>query len=131
MFPNKTHKNCVCNKSPGERIDYYIPALKAILKIPPNERAKIYKKATPCFMKFISECGLNILKGNIPLKEKQYEKLKPHKRMLLLLSKKNLSLKNKKAELVKKKGSGLFALIPILLSALSGFAGQALAKSVI
>lgn len=130
MSHNNKHENCVCHRDPAERFRYYMPTLKAILKVPQTERGKIYKKATPCFMRFISECGLNILKGNIPLKDTQYKKLKPHKRMLLMLSKKNLSLKAKKEALAKNKGGALPALIPILLSALSGFAGQALAKIV-
>lgn len=130
MSQNKYHKNCVCGKNPSEQLLHYKPMLKTILKLPSKQRAEIYKKASPCFIRFISECGLNILKGNIPLKNRQYKKLKPHKRMLLVLSKKNLSLKSKKEALTRNKGGALPVLIPIILSALSSFAGQAIAKAV-
>jgi hypothetical protein len=121
-------KECVCKQAVMKRFQQYYPLLKDLRNN--KKRKEILKRAPPCFVRLISECGLNILKGNIKLPEAQYKKLKPHKRLLLSLSKPIISMKQKKALLVKKKGGFLPIVLPFLLSAISGFTGQALAKSV-
>lgn len=90
----------------------------------------ILKKAPSCMVRLLSECGHNVLKGNVKLPEAQYKKLKPHKRLLLLMSNPSKTLKEKKLALLKKKGGFIQVVLPYLLTALSGFAGQTLAKNI-
>lgn len=127
-------KNCICEgKSVKERFAHFSQAFKEILGANPGKRRSILKKSLPCFTRLICEACLNILKGNLKLPESHYQKLRPHKRFLLSLSKPAVSLSKKKDILIKKKGGAAFlaALAPIALSALSGFLGQTLAKATI
>jgi hypothetical protein len=78
----------------------------------------------------LAECGLNVLKGNMNLTDDQYASLKPHRRMLLKVSGIKTTLKDRRQALANKKGGFLPVILPIILSALSGFAGQAVSKAV-
>lgn len=90
----------------------------------------MFKNAPPCFVKLACETGLNILKGNLKLPSSQYKNLRPYKQMLLQLSQPDISIKQRRSILARKKGGFLPLVIPYLLTALSGFAGQAIAKAV-
>lgn len=122
---------CVCEKNVHERFEHFKPVLEKYGEGNLKEKKKILKKAPSCLVRLFSECGHNILKGNVKLPDAQYKKLKPHKRLLLLMSNPSKSLKEKKFALLKKKGGFIQVVLPYLLTALSGFAGQALAKSVL
>lgn len=125
-------KSCSCKgKSIKERFERFKPILQAYEKAGPREKEQMLRSAPYCFVQLMAETGLNILKGNLRLPTNQYVHLRPHKRLLLALSKRGVSLKQKKELLVKKKGGFLPVLAPILLSALSGLAGQALAKIIV
>lgn len=132
MAPSKKHsKNCVCNKPVKDRFEHFMPVLQHISKADPIELKDIIKAASPCLIRLISELGLNILKGTIKLPCRQYKKLRPHKRLLVCLSKPGFSVDKHRNALLKKRGGFLPTILPFILSALSGFAGQALAKSLI
>lgn len=122
--------NCWCKKDLGSRFKHYQPLLEEIIAASPARRASLLKKAPSCVIRLLSECGLNVLKGNVKLTDGQYKSLKPHRRLLLQVSEPSLSLKERREVLAKKKGGFLPVILPILLSALSGFAGQAVAKAV-
>jgi hypothetical protein len=122
-------KDCICEQSIMDRFQYFYHMLMEMSLGDSKKKIELLKNAPPCFIRLISECGLNILKGNLKLPTDQYKKLKPHKRMLLSLSKPILSIKKRKDLLLKKKGGFLPVILPFLLSAISGFTGQALAKS--
>jgi hypothetical protein len=125
-------KGCACKgKSIKEHFDHFEPILRAYERAGRREREQLLKNVPFCFVQLMAETGLNILKGNLKLPKSQYAHLRPHKRLLLSLSKHGISLKKKKELLVKKKGGFLPVLAPILLSALSGLAGQALGKIIV
>jgi hypothetical protein len=134
MFQSKSRmhagKKCVCKKPVKKRLLHFLPILTQLRKSDAGKRREILKAASPCLVHLISECGHNILKGNLCLPEDQYKNLKPHKRLMLLMSKPTLSIKLRRDALLKKKGGFLPVILPFLLSAISGFAGQALAKSI-
>lgn len=68
----------------------------------------------------ICECALNVIKGNVPLSQSQFSRLKKHKRTLRDLSNKKVS-KKKKKHIVNQKGAGLFPLlITPIIKALAG-----------
>jgi hypothetical protein len=116
---------CCCNQTPEERCKHFLPTLKLLSDASPSKRVQLVRQA-----RLLSECGLNVLKGNVKLNKNQYATLKPHKRVLLSVSHPSASLKDRRAALTKKKGGFLPVVLPIILSALSGFAGQAVAKAV-
>jgi hypothetical protein len=108
----------------------YLPQLKALLKANNKKRTVILKEATPEFTKFLCEIVLNVLKGNIQLAEPHYKKLRRHKHTLLNLCKAKKSLKFRKKLLLKKAGGFLPLILPALISAIAGFAGEAISSSI-
>lgn len=131
MAPCKGPNKCVCKESVIERFKHFLPILQRIPGANNTELQEIIKCASPCFIRLISELGLNILKGSVKLPRHQYKKLRPHKRLLVHLSKPGFSASQHRSKLLKKKGGFLPAVLPFLLTALSGFAGQALAKTLL
>jgi hypothetical protein len=135
LFKKKTKKckgsaECICLKSVEERVSEFEPLLREIERAHPRERPSLINKAPSCLIRFLCECGLNVLKGNLKLSNGQYKALKPYKNSLLKSSEPLTTLKEKKSALLKKKGDALPLLIPIVLSALGSFAGKALAEAV-
>jgi hypothetical protein len=121
---------CCCKRTPEDRCNHFLPTLKLLSDADPSKRVQLIRQAPPCLIRLLSECGLNVLKGNVKLSRHQYATLKPHKRVLLSVSHPSASLKERRAALTKKQGGFLPVVLPIILSALSGFAGQAVAKAV-
>lgn len=124
----KNSKRCSCKSDLGERIKEHAPLLKILSEAGQRESAVIIRKAPHCFIRFLCECVLNILKGKLELKPNQYKKLRPHKRLLLKLSEPSLPLTERREVLLKKKGGALPGLIPILLSGLTGIAADLIGK---
>lgn len=122
-------RECVCRKHVSERLKKYLPILRQLCGADPSSLKEIIGKSSPCLVRLISELGLNILKGTVKLPKRQYKKLKPYKRLLISLSKPGFSADKHRQILLKKKGGFLPAILPYILTALSGFAGQALAKT--
>ena len=123
--------SCECKgKSYKELFVHFEPQLKAFQHADLKRRKEILRQASPCLIQFICEIGLNILKDNIKLPERQYETLKPHKRMLLRLCAKGKLLKGRRKILIRAIGGFLPKVLPAILSAISGFSGHALANSV-
>lgn len=85
-----------------------------------KKREGLVKKGGNPFLKCISECALNLTRGNVPLSRTQWKKLKRYKNPLTKLSNKKLSL-HKKQTIVQQKGGRLFPLLftPII-KALAG-----------
>lgn len=123
-------RSCVCNKPALKRFQHFHASLQRIARANNKELQDIIQTASPCLLRFISELCLNILKGNLQLRTHQYKKLRPHKRSMINLSRIGLNPQVRREVLLKKKGGFLPALVPILLSALAGFAGETLGKAV-
>ena len=73
------------------------------------------KRCNRHFIDCVSECAINILKGNVPLTNAQMSKLRPRKQDLRALSVK----KTKKRKIIQK-GGFLSALLAPALSVLAG-----------
>jgi hypothetical protein len=110
-----------------QRFAYFEKQLKKFQDGDPATKREIISKAHPCLIQLIAEIGLNILKGNIKLKDDQYKTLKPYKRMLLALCKPGKKLKERRAVLKRTIGGFLPKVLPAILSAVAGFSGHALA----
>ena len=130
--PCRGIESCECRgKTICEKFELYKPLLAAFKDGGKESQIDVLRRAPPCFVRLVAETGLNILKGNLRLPKSQYRNLRPHKHLLLSLSKPGISLERKKQLLIEKKGGFLPTLVPILLSALASFAGQALAKTLV
>lgn len=129
MAPCKNVKGCICKKSAYDRFKHFKPIFDEICASDAANIQKIIANAPSCFVRLISELGLNILKGSIKLPKHQYKKLRPHKRLLIRMSKPGFSPEHHRQILLKKRGGFLPAILPLILSAVSGFAGQTLAKT--
>lgn len=86
-------------------------------------RSAILKKGGNELITCLCECGLNIIKGHVPLTKAQFKKLKRLRRPLQQIANKKISLK-KKRRVLEQKG-GFF--LPSLLAPIIGV----LAKSVL
>ena len=98
--------------------------LKLLHKAGPELRKSILRtRCTSDFVKCISECCRNVLKGNVPLTNTQSTTLRRKKKILRALALKKTSQKNKK-RLIQNGGFLGFLLGPIV-SILSNLLGSA------
>lgn len=105
------------------RLRRYAGHLKSLQKAKPSERKILLKKASPDLIKAICECVINILKGTVPLKTFQKNKLKTHKIILRNLQNKKINI-NKKKKLLIQKGGFLPLLLSVLAPIISGVVGS-------
>ena len=102
----------------SKRVKKYLPLLTFLCKAKPNLIKAIIKEAPSELINVISECALNILKGNVKLKSSQLKKLCRHKHCLRILAKKRTSVKKRKKYL--QSGGFIGALLPALLGPVVG-----------
>ena len=87
--------------------------LQWLSKAKPPVIRTIIKGADKDLVNTLCECGLNVLKGNVPLSSTQKKRLVRYKTVLRTIARRNTSLKQKKALL--QKGGFLGALLgPVL-----------------
>jgi hypothetical protein len=126
----KAGKQCICKGlSVKEKFDYFAPQLLDLQDASITRRQQVLNDAHPCLVQLICEIGLNILKGNIELPGDQYKDLKPYKRLLLSLCQPGKSLAERKKGLLKAARKLLPKILPVVLTAISSFAGHALANA--
>lgn len=84
-----------------------------------GDRAKkeYVRKCNKEFLDCVSECAKNVIKGNVPLSDRQKTNLRRRKKDLRALSVKKTSLRKKRK--ILQKGGFLTALLPPVLSILS------------
>jgi hypothetical protein len=126
----KWSKECTCSNGVKNRYEKFAPLLRKIHQAPPKKRISILKRAPSCFIRFLSECGLNVLKGNLELTDDQYAKLKPYKKVLLSVSDPTQSMNDRRKFLLKKKGGLVPLIIPVLATFLASLAGEAIGKAI-
>ena len=104
MSPNKCKAKgkCPCKiKSLRERFIRFEQQLRTLYERNEIKRRETVKRADYCLIQLICEIIINILKGNIQLPESQYVLLKQHKRSMLKLCARDISLAEKKNILSK------------------------------
>lgn len=98
----------------SSRMQRNLALLELSYKSPPSVRRVIVGHSSADFINALCEIALNVLKGNIPLNDKQYKQLKKPKNIIRVVA-------DKKVELVKKKNAinqtGGF-LLPLLGAAI-------------
>lgn len=97
------------------------PLLRVLAKSKPSVTKAVIKAADRDLVDALCECGLNVLKGNIPLTLQQKRRLARHKLALRSLVKRGGSIQKKKVLL--QKGGFLGALLSPVLGILGGLLG--------
>ena len=104
-------------------VEKYLPVIKNYEKMTETEKSKYLK--TIGFTKCICEICLNLIKGVLPIKESQKQKLRHHSNIIRKLTRK-IKKKNfiNKKKLIQSGGAFLLLLFsivaPILTKLLSG-----------
>lgn len=84
-----------------------------------RKRNNILKKGGTDLTKCLCECALNVIKGNVPLSSKQFDKLKPFKNPITKLGNKRIPLYRKRKIIQQSGGSLLTVLLTPILGALA------------
>ena len=103
------------------RLRRNVPMLRLLCHSKPSVIKAVMKGASPDLLDSLSECSLNILKGNVRLTSAQKKRLTRHKQGLRALAKKGTGLKRRKQLL--QKGGFLPALLSPVLGILGGLLG--------
>lgn len=132
VCPRGSRHKCWCKVSINKRLDHFSPQLNALVNANRIKRKELIRNADRCFMKLLTEGALNILKENIKVDDAQFRAIRPHKKLMLLMSKPQLSVLRKKEVLLKQKGGNplIGILGRILVSVATSFFGGAVAKAV-
>lgn len=99
--------------------------LKVLCKTNKRQRESILHGADRDLILCLCECADNVLKGNVPLKETQHERLRNYKKPLRCMANKNVSVQTKKKLLVQEGG-----FLPLLLTPILSIAGSLIADAI-
>ena len=91
------------------------PFLRSLTRSSPKRRKLLLQQATKDELTVLFEICLNILKGNIPLNNTAFKKLKRHKRILRTLGSKKMALTHKE-NLVNQKGGAIGTVVEMIAS---------------
>lgn len=88
--------------------------LRALYHLNPEQRRALLKKADTQLIRYICECALNVLQGNVPLKKVHKSRLKKHANVLRKLIKPTTGFSTKKKIIVQQGGFLPALLAPII-----------------
>ena len=91
------------------------PFLRLLTRSSPKRRKRLLQQATKDELTVLFEICLNILKGNIPLNDTAFKKLKRHKGILRTLGSKKVALTHKK-KIVNQKGGAIGTVVGTIAS---------------
>ena len=100
------------------RVRRYMSTLKRIRRMGDKAKREYVRKCDKTFVDCVSECAKNVIKGNVPLTNRQKAKLRRSRNDIRALSVKKTSLRKKRK--ILQKGGFLTALLPPVLSLLGG-----------
>ena len=92
--------------------------LKRIRKLGERAKREYVRKCDKEFVDCVSECAKNVIKGNVPLTDRQKTTLRRKRNDIRALSLKKTSLRKKRK--ILQKGGFLTALLAPVLSILGG-----------
>ncbi len=101
--------------------------LKLLHDSKPAYRKVLLEKASKDVIKLLSNCALNMIKGEMLLTEKEKEALRPHKKKVERLASKRVSIKKKK-QILQSGGFLPPFLFPILAAIGGNIAGAVMRK---
>jgi hypothetical protein len=89
--------------------------LRALYHLNSEQRTALLRKADPKLVRYICECALNVLRGNVPLHRGHKNRLRKHVNILRRLANPQKKLSSKKKIIVQHGG-----FLPALLAPLIG-----------
>lgn len=89
--------------------------LRALYHLNPEQRKALLQKADAQLVRYICECALNVLQGNIPLTKGHKSRLRKHADILRKLANSTDNFAKKKKIIVQRGG-----FLPVLLAPLIG-----------
>jgi len=98
------------------RVKRYLPLLKRLSKLGDKVKREYVRKCKRQFIDCVSECAKNVIKGNVPLSDRQKSELRRKKKDMRALSLKKTLLRQKRR--ILQKGGFLTALLPPILAVL-------------
>ena len=105
-----------------KRIQQLLAKLKRLSRMKARDRKKYISTCDKDLIHCICECTKNLLKGHLPLKQRQLKSLSRHKHLLRKLALKKTALSRRKQ--ILQRGGFLQLLLPTLISSLVGLAGN-------
>ena len=102
----------------SERTMKYLTVLERIRRLGEKGKKEYVQKCDKEFINCVSECAKNVIKGNVPLTNRQMARLRRERNNLKALSVKKTSLTKKRR--ILQRGGFLTALLPPVLSVLTG-----------
>jgi hypothetical protein len=108
----------------NRRLAQMLPELRRLCRMSNKERKKFIKSCGKDFIECICECVKNVLKGNVPLKQKQLQCLRRHRQSLRKLTLKKTSLTSRKR--ILQTGGFLQYLIGPVVSAVTQLLSNAI-----
>ena len=102
----------------SDRVRKYLPVLKRVRRLGEKAKREYVRKCDNEFIRCVSKCAENVIKGNVPLTNRQMKNLRRKRYDLRTLSSGKTSLRAKRK--VLQKGGFLTALLPPVLSLLGG-----------
>ena len=106
----------------SDRMKTYLPVLKRIRRMGEKAKRQYVRKCDTEFVNCVSECAKNVIKGNVPLNNRQMTNLRRKRNDLRTLSMKKTSLRTKHK--IIQKGGFLTALLPPVLAVLGSLLSQ-------
>lgn len=100
------------------RLRKHLPLLKMLHKATPKQRLLILQSASDELILTLCEVALNILYGTIPIRPKDYRKLKKRRAEIKLVADKKISLSAKK-RVLNQKGGFLLPLLSVAVPFIS------------
>lgn len=100
----------------SRRVRKFLPVLKQIRQMGDKAKRDFVRKCDKEFIDCVSECAKNVIKGNVPLSNRQKISLRPRKKDIKELSLKKTSLRKKRN--ILQKGGFLSSLLAPVLSVL-------------
>ena len=92
-----------------QRLRRQLPFLRSMLQeVNRSKRQELLQHANADQINAVSELALNLLKNKIPMTPPLVAKLRPYKKVLRDLGRRQHSGKKRRAWLVRQKGQGLF-----------------------
>ena len=91
------------------------PFLRLLSRSSPKRRKRLLQQATKDELTVLFEICLNILKGNIPLNNTVFKKLKRHKGILRTLGSKKVALTHKK-KIANQNGGAIGTVVGTIAS---------------
>ena len=121
---NRSARTCVYIMDTKKKFRELLPYLQALKGVKSaRKRKQLIEAGGSHLINCLSECCLNLLHGNIKLSKVQVNKLRRHAGKIRELSRKKTCQTKKKR--IVQQGGFISALLPVILSAVTGLLASA------